>query len=68
MALKNEFESAGESDGYIFEEIGECLLALNRAEEARPYFSKAYEILAGDAWLPEREPDRLARLKELGEE
>jgi tetratricopeptide (TPR) repeat protein len=68
LALREELESAGESDGYVFEEIGECLLALNRAEDARPYFAKAYEILAGDVWLPEREPERLARLKELGEE
>jgi len=67
IALKNEFESAGESDGYVFEEIGECLLALNRAEEARPYFSKAYEILAQDTWLVEQEPDRLVRMKQLGE-
>jgi len=67
IALKDEFESAGESDGYVFEEIGECLLALNRAEEARPYFSKAYEILAQDTWLVEQEPDRLVRMKQLGE-
>jgi tetratricopeptide (TPR) repeat protein len=65
MALKDEFESAGESDGYVFEEVGECLLALKRVEEARPYFSKAYEILAGDTWLAEQELERLARLKEL---
>lgn len=67
MALKEEWESAGESDGYVFEEIGECLLALDRLQEARPYFSKAYEALSQDAWLPEQEPDRLARLKDLGE-
>jgi tetratricopeptide (TPR) repeat protein len=67
MALKDEFEPAGESDGYVFEEIGECLLALDRAEEARPYFSKAYGMLSEDAWLAEQEPERLARLKELGE-
>ena len=66
MALKDEYESVGESDGYVFEEIGECLLALDRAEKARPYFLKAYAILAGDAWLAEQEPERLARLKELG--
>jgi tetratricopeptide (TPR) repeat protein len=65
MALRDEFESAGESDGYVFEEIGECLLVLKRVEEARPYFSKAYPILAGDPWLAEQEPERLARLKEL---
>lgn len=62
MALKEEFESAGETDGYVFEEIGECLLALNRAEEARPYFAKAHESLAAEL---AHEPERLARLKEL---
>lgn len=65
MALKDEFESTNEADGYVFEEIGECLLALNRAEEARPYFAKAYEILSQDEWLRDKEPERLARLQEL---
>jgi tetratricopeptide (TPR) repeat protein len=65
MALKAEFEAAGESDGYVFEELGECLLALDRAQEAQPYFTKAYEILSQDTWLAEKEPDRIARLKEL---
>lgn len=64
--LKCEIESAGESDGYVFEEIGECLLALNRAKESRAYFAKAYEVLSQDIWLAEKEPERLARLKELG--
>jgi len=67
MELKDEFESASESDGYVFEEIGECLLALNRAEEARPYLGKAHELLSQDSWLAEKEPERLARLKGLGE-
>jgi tetratricopeptide (TPR) repeat protein len=66
LKLKGEFESAGESDGYVFEEIAECLLALKRAEEARPYFSKAYEILKKDDGLVEREPERLERLKIFG--
>ena len=67
MALQKEFDSSGEeSDGYVLEEIGECLLLLNRAEEARPYFHKAYELLSQDLWLAETEPERLARLKELG--
>jgi tetratricopeptide (TPR) repeat protein len=67
MALKDEFESAGESDGYVFEEIGECLLLLNRSEEARPYFLKAHEVLSQDPWLLEKEPERLVRLKGLGD-
>lgn len=65
MALKAEFESAGETDGYVFEEIGECLLLSNRAEEARPFFAKAYEVLSQDEWLRDKDRERLARLKEL---
>jgi tetratricopeptide (TPR) repeat protein len=65
MALKDEFESAGETDGYVFEEIGECLLALSRAEEARPHFAKAYEVLSQDPWLAKDEPTRIKRLKKL---
>ena len=67
MELKKEFESVDEKDGYVLEEIGECLLALGRPQEARSYFSEAYEILSRDAWLAERESARLARLKSLGE-
>ncbi len=66
LALHAEFESAGETDGFVFEEIGECLLALQRGEEAKPYFAKAYEVLSQDVWLMENEPDRIARLKQLG--
>ena len=66
MALKEEFEAAGESDGYVFEEIGECLLWLKRGDEARPYFARAHELLSQDAWLAEKEPERLVRLKQLG--
>ena len=66
MTLKDELDSAGEKDGYVFEEIGECLFALNRPKQARPYFRKAYEHLLQDTWLAEHEPERLRRLKELG--
>ena len=64
-ALKNEYESAGETDGYVFEEIGECLLALNRTEEARPYFAKAYDVLSQYPWLARDEPERIKRMKTL---
>lgn len=66
MALKAELESAGESDGFVFEEIAECLLALKRLEEARPYFARAHELLAKDAFLMEHETDRLGRIRKLG--
>lgn len=66
MTLEKELKSAKETDGYVFEEIGECLLALDRAVEARPYFAQAYKILSKDTFLAEEEPERIARLKKLG--
>jgi tetratricopeptide (TPR) repeat protein len=65
LKLEKEFESAGETDGYVFEEIGECLLLLDRKNEARSYFTKAYEALSQDQFLVENESERLNRLKEL---
>jgi tetratricopeptide (TPR) repeat protein len=64
--LEKEFESVNETDGYVFEEIGECLLLLNRTEEARPYLAKAYKVLSEDGFLVENESERLDRLKKLG--
>jgi tetratricopeptide (TPR) repeat protein len=51
-------------DGYIPEEIAECLLELGRVDEAKVYFAKAHTILSRDPWLVEHEPERLARLAE----
>jgi tetratricopeptide (TPR) repeat protein len=68
QALLEEWKQVGESGGYVEEELGECLLALGRAEEARPYFTQAYAKLSQDSWLAEQEPARLERLKHLGEE
>ena len=68
QALLEDWKPLGGSAGYPEEEAGECLLALGRAEEARPYFAQAYAKLSQDAWLPAEEPARLARLKQLGEE
>jgi tetratricopeptide (TPR) repeat protein len=66
QALAADLAARGEQDGYVDEELGENLLALGRAEEARPCFARAYATLAGDAWLAAHEPARLARLRELG--
>jgi len=64
-ALLAEHNALGTRDGYVFEELGECLLALHRPLEARPYFAQAYAELAQDAWLVENEAARLERLKQL---
>jgi tetratricopeptide (TPR) repeat protein len=64
--LSDEFGAAGETDGYVHEERAECLRALGRHDEARAQFALAYAALSQDAWLAESEPERIARLKELG--
>ncbi len=61
-------ESGSDEDGYVFEEIGECLLLKNEAEAAAPYFQKAWSLLSQDPWLQENEIERLDRLKKLGNE
>lgn len=61
-----ELEARGEPAGYAHEEIGECLLALDREEEAQPHFARAYTLLAGDPWLTRDQPERLERLAALG--
>ena len=65
-ALQRECELAREPDGYVHEEVGECLLALGRAAEARPHFARAYELLSKDPWFPAEERARLERMRELG--
>jgi tetratricopeptide (TPR) repeat protein len=65
-ALAAELEAAGERDGYVLEEVGECLLALGCEDEARPWLARAHALLAADPWLAEREPERLERLRRIG--
>jgi tetratricopeptide (TPR) repeat protein len=64
--LLGEIEEAGDPDGYVNEELAECLLALGQDEEAGRHFARAYAVLSQDAWLVEQDAPRLQRLKELG--
>jgi hypothetical protein len=66
QGLLAEFQASGKQDGYVYEELGECLLALSQPEQARPYFAYAYEELSRDTWLVEQEPARMQRLQALG--
>lgn len=63
-ALLAELDALGEADGYVLEEIGECLLGVGHADEAQPYFARAVELLAADPSLAD-EPERLERLRSL---
>jgi tetratricopeptide (TPR) repeat protein len=66
--LEEEFEREGlDQDGYVFEELGECLHIQGKNEEAGKYFALAYDLLSKDEWMVANESDRLERLKELGD-
>ena len=58
--LDAEHNAEGSADGFVFEEIGENLLALGRGAEAQPWFARAWQLLqddpevAGDAARRER--------------
>ncbi|RPI17421.1 MAG: hypothetical protein EHM58_09325 [Ignavibacteriae bacterium] len=67
-ALQKEIEDNNiEPDGYVYEEIGENLIALGQNDEAKQYFSKAYELISKDEWMAANEKERLERLKKLSE-
>lgn len=46
QALYAEHEAAGTTDGYVLEELGECLLALGKTAEAQPFLDKARKALS----------------------
>ncbi len=64
--LQAEWSADGGSDGYVEEELAECLHALGRVDEARPWFLRAHASLSADPWMVKNEADRLARLAALG--
>jgi tetratricopeptide (TPR) repeat protein len=64
-ALAAAHAEAGSEDGYVAEEIGECLLALGKEAAARPWFGRAHEVLARDEWLRANAAERLERLRLL---
>jgi hypothetical protein len=69
LALQREVlehgTALGDEDGFVSEEIGECLLALGQQDEARPHFARAYDLLSRDAWLVATDAPRLERLHAL---
>lgn len=67
LAMQRSLLAMQAEEGYVSEEMGECLLALGYKEEAQPHFQRAAEMLARNPWLVEREPERLERLRQLGE-
>jgi hypothetical protein len=58
--------AVGSEIGLLTEELAECLLAQGQEKEAREAFARTYELVSTDPWFPPDEPERLARIRELG--
>jgi tetratricopeptide (TPR) repeat protein len=63
--LEREGAAIDSPDGFVFEEIGENLLAQGRAAQARAPFARAYELLSQDRSLERPDDEHLARLLRL---
>jgi hypothetical protein len=63
--LDAENAVSGEPDGFVFEEIAENLLALQKGDAAKPYFAKAWQLLSADTSLDRPSDEHLARLDRL---
>ena len=69
LTLEKEIlESGNPEDGYVSEEIAECLTLKGEVSAAAPHFLKAWTLLSQDIWLQKNETERLERLKTLGEQ
>ena len=64
LEVQRELERDPEHDGFVEEEIAEILHSMNRIDEAKPYFAKAYEALSQINWVAE-DVERVKRLKKL---
>ena len=63
LAVQQELAAEG-SDGFIEEELAECLLALGETEASKFYFQQAHDTLSKIDWVAE-DTERMVRLKSL---
>jgi tetratricopeptide (TPR) repeat protein len=68
QALQTELSRTGKADPYVEEELGECLWASNRRDEAKPWLRRALEGFRSDEWMVANEAERLARLERFLQE
>lgn len=59
------YQSTGQKNGFVYEEIGECMLVLGRELEAEGWFAAAFGLLSKEPSVA-GDRDRLLRLKTLG--
>ena len=65
--LDAELQQAKERDGFVYEELAECHLALGNADRARYFAAQAFRELSQMKWFVSSEAQRLQRMKTLSE-
>jgi tetratricopeptide (TPR) repeat protein len=65
LAAQRTLAAENDTDGFVHEELGECLLLLGREAEAKPHFRRAHEMLGKIGWVAE-DKARIERLGRLG--
>ncbi len=63
--IAKDLKSKRQPDGYISAEYGQCLVAMKRIDEAKPYLIEAYETLSKDDYMTWYEPDELEHIRQL---
>jgi len=63
--IHDDLEAKKRPDGWIDEEMAECLAATGCEAEARPLFGRAYEALKGDLWVVRNDAGKLERLRNM---
>ena len=64
LDIQRALKVDGVEDGFVYEEIGECLYALGKTQDAKPYFQKAYPLLSEIEWVA-KDANRMERLRGL---
>jgi tetratricopeptide (TPR) repeat protein len=60
--------NAGFAEGWVHEELAECLQAAGKPADAAREFRRAHELFSKDPWYPPTRMERLARIKRLAGE
>lgn len=67
LSIRDENETAGEPDGFCYEELGELHLLKDDVETAAENFAHAHALLSLDDWFVKNEAARLARIETLSQ-
>ena len=63
LPVHAQFQADGTRDGWLSEELGECLLAKGNGRDALPHFQSALELLSKDSWVLANDPAKIERLR-----